>query len=80
MSLIPFNLKCTWSNLLLVFGGYVVVVRLLRYRGRDRLKKTYTRDSLKSITLIDSFEMQKYLSGQEFPFTVEKALQFALFR
>lgn len=62
---------------------YPLVVALLRH---DRLRTTletfpYTdRRSLASMTDNDAFLIQQKIGELEFPFTFEKALQFALFR
>jgi hypothetical protein len=63
--------------------AYVVVVRLLRYRTREALWLKYpykTRGSFKNMTNKEAFEIQRKIASQEFPFTYEKSLQFALFR
>jgi len=73
----------TWTNILLVLVGYVSLIRLLRYRGRDTLYKKYGfngRESLKGMTTDQAWEIQKYLASREFPLMIEKAIQFALFR
>jgi len=72
-----------WSKAALAVAGYLVVCRLLRYRARDGLanKLPYkTKDDLKNMTNKDAWEIQRILFATEFPFTAEKALQFALFR
>ena len=62
---------------------YPLVVALLR---RDRLRSTletfpYTeRGSFASMTDNDAFLIQQSIGELEFPFTFEKAIQFALFR
>jgi hypothetical protein len=63
--------------------AYAVVVRLLRYRTREELWLKYpykTRGSFKNMTNSEAFEIQRKIASQEFPFTYEKSLQFALFR
>ena len=59
---IPFDIN--GQNLGIAFAGYVILMRLLRYRGRDALQRKYrydTKDSLKNMSLDDAFEIQKYL-------------------
>ena len=73
-----------WSNyyfLLLVL--YPVITALLRYDRLHRTSKTFqypTRRSFASMTDDDAFCIQQIVAELEFPFTFEKALQFALFR
>lgn len=68
---------------LLILLIYPILTALLR---RDRLRTTlvtfpYTnRSSFASMTDNDAFEIQRIIGELEFPFTFEKALQFALFR
>lgn len=62
---------------------YLLLVALLRnHRLRQTLEQfPYTnRKSLSSMTNEDAFYIQQTLAELEFPFTFEKALQFALFR
>lgn len=73
-----------WSPYyLLLLLIYPLLVALLRY---DRLRTTletfpYTdRRSFASMTDNDAFLIQQKIGELEFPFTFEKALQFALFR
>ena len=62
---------------------YPILCALLRYH---RLRQTLeefpytTRKSFASMTNEDAFHIQQNLNSLEFPFTAEKALQFALFR
>ncbi|KAF2667636.1 hypothetical protein BT63DRAFT_426487 [Microthyrium microscopicum] len=72
-----------WTSVALVAVGYVCTIRLLRYRTEGSLQKKYpykSRETMKKMTLQEAYEIQKVLFSQEFPFTAEKALQFALFR
>jgi hypothetical protein len=72
-----------WSTALLGLAGYLFLSNLLRYRARDRLISKYpykTKDDFKNMTTEHAFEIQRFLYSTEFPFTSEKALQFALFR
>ena len=62
---------------------YLLTVRFLRNaRLRDTIRDfPYpTRRSLASMTIEDAYRIQQILAELEFPFTFEKALQFALFR
>jgi len=73
----PLPITCT------LIVTYLLLVRLLRYRGLRRIQREYnyrTRSSLATMTNDDAWNIQKYIMEQEFPFTSEKALQFALFR
>lgn len=69
---------------LLLFLIYPLIATFLR---RNRLRSTLkafpyytTRQSFSSMTNDDAFRIQQKISELEFPFTFEKALQFALFR
>ncbi|KAF2401291.1 hypothetical protein EJ06DRAFT_529415, partial [Trichodelitschia bisporula] len=63
--------------------GYILLVRLLRYRALAALHRDYpykTRASLATMTNADATKIQATVFETEFPFTAEKALQFALFK
>ncbi|KAK2760709.1 hypothetical protein FQN54_001944 [Arachnomyces sp. PD_36] len=71
-----------WSIPSLVLG-YPILVSLLRFRRLRSVHKKYnypTRESYAKMTDQDAFEIHRNFSWLEFPFVVEKALQFALFR
>ena len=59
--------------------AYLVLVRVLRYRRRARLER-HREPSRGSMTFATAQHIVKELAELEFPFTFEKALQFALFR
>ena len=63
--------------------GWLALVRLLRYQRRNQKQRQYaykTHADMKNMTATHAFEIQKYLYDVEFPFTTQKALEFALFR
>lgn len=68
---------------LVLLLAYPLLVSFLRY---DRLRTTRerfgytTRRSFAQMTDNDAFEIQAIIAQLEFPFTFQKALQFALFR
>lgn len=67
----------------LTLGAYVLLVRSLRYRRIRQLEAHYnyrTRASMAAMTDHEAWEIQRAMAQFEFPFTVEKSLQFALFR
>jgi hypothetical protein len=67
----------------LTLGAYVLLVRSLRYRRIRQLEAHYncrTRASMTKMTDHEAWEIQRAMAQYEFPFTVEKSLQFALFR
>lgn len=69
--------------ILLTLGAYVLLVRSLRYRRIRQLEAHYnysTRASMAKMTDHEAWEIQRAMAQYEFPFTVEKSLQFALFR
>jgi hypothetical protein len=74
----------SWSISIPLLGiGYLSLCHLLRYRQRDKTLSRYpyrSRADLSRMTNQHAFEIQKGLYATEFPFTMEKALQFALFR
>ena len=73
----------SWKGVTVAAVGYVLVCRILRYRARNKTHAKYsynTLESLRSMTNEEAFEIQQGLYATEFPFTTEKALQFALFR
>lgn len=80
----PSFLQQKWSNyFLLPILLYLVIVALLRHQRLRQTLKAFpynTRSSFSSMTDADAAQIQLVLSELEFPFTFEKALQFALFR
>jgi hypothetical protein len=63
--------------------GYLALVRLLRYQRQHWLQRKYpykTRADFSKMTASDAQAILRRLFECEFPFTEEKALQFALFR
>jgi len=73
----------SWTYLVLPLMLYPTLVALLRYRRLHQLLRKYpysTRSSFATMTNSDAFYIQQALAELEFPFTFEKALQFALFR
>ncbi|OCK80615.1 hypothetical protein K432DRAFT_297294 [Lepidopterella palustris CBS 459.81] len=70
------------TTLGLIFS-YSILCRFLRFRRMRRKHAQYpyaTRESYAKMTADDAFEIAKYCFTLEFPFTTEKAAQFALFR
>ncbi|KAF2463132.1 uncharacterized protein BDR25DRAFT_298370 [Lindgomyces ingoldianus] len=68
---------------LVSFASYLLFCRSLRYLRRDKRHRDYpykTREDFSRMTTQHAFEICKYCISLEFPFTIEKALQFALFR
>lgn len=73
----------TWQLALLGVFGYVYLCRVLRFRRLQQKVALYpykTRESYAKMTTQHAYEIQKYMYGTEFPFTTQKALEFALFR
>ncbi|KAF2003371.1 hypothetical protein P154DRAFT_105073 [Amniculicola lignicola CBS 123094] len=65
------------------FLCYVLGCSVLRFRIRNsnHARRPYqSRPSFRHMTTHEAWEIVQYLITQEFPFTVAKALQFALFR
>lgn len=62
---------------------FVFVANLLRFKRADQKHQEFKypdRESMAKMTMEDAQKIQLYLFRYEFPFTAEKALQFALFR
>jgi hypothetical protein len=75
---VPALYVCIAGFLSYVFGCY-----LLRYRVRNNnhARLPYKeRASLRFMTTHHAWEITQYVISQEFPFTIVKALEFALFR
>ncbi|KAL9636285.1 MAG: hypothetical protein Q9164_002911 [Protoblastenia rupestris] len=72
----------TYSILLplLLYPLLTTLLRHHRLRSTLRLFPYTTRRSFSSMTLDEAFRIQQAIGELEFPFTFEKALQFALFR
>ncbi|GAM41548.1 hypothetical protein TCE0_042r14749 [Talaromyces pinophilus] len=67
----------------LTLAAYVLLVRSLRYRRIRQLEAHYnyrTRASMAKMTDHEAWEIQRAMAQYEFPFSIEKSLQFALFR
>ena len=62
--------------------AYLLMVRLLRYRRRAQLQRLEAQDhsTYSTMTFATAQHIVRELRELEFPFTYEKALQFALFR
>ena len=70
------------STLALIFS-YSMLCRFLRFRRMKQKHAQYpykTPESFANMTADDAYEIVKYTFSLEFPFTMEKAAQFALFR
>lgn len=62
---------------------YLLLVRALRYRRRDRIIRDYgypERRTLESMTIDEAQKIHKQLSSLEFPNTSQNSLFFALFK
>ncbi|KAK8240368.1 hypothetical protein HDK90DRAFT_548539 [Phyllosticta capitalensis] len=62
---------------------YILLCHALRFRRTNKKLASYpyrTRADYRNMTTQHAFEIQKYLFELEFPFTTNKALEFALFR
>lgn len=62
---------------------YMTLVSFLRFQRQRKLQKEYpypTRESMSKMTDHDAWAIQKQIMQMEFPSTVVKSLQFALFR
>lgn len=90
MEKLPFNLAMvveklpSWpiSALALVFS-YSLLCRSLRFRRVKQQREKFgfkTRESFAKMTANEANAIGKYIFELEFPFTSEKAAQFALFR
>jgi hypothetical protein len=63
--------------------GYIGLCRIFRYKARDGIHAKFSynsQDDMKKMTTHEAWEIQEFLTATEFPFTYEKALQFALFK
>ena len=61
--------------------AYALHCSLLRYRNRNKILAEWNhRSKFAAMTTTDAWKIQKVITAQEFPFTAEKAFQFALFR
>lgn len=78
------NLLPNWSRysllLLLIYPLIATLLRRKRIRSSSKAFGYTNRRSFSSMTNDDAFRIQRDILELEFPFTFEKALQFALFR
>ncbi|KAL2354122.1 hypothetical protein BJ546DRAFT_95749 [Cryomyces antarcticus] len=73
----------SWAFVACFASVYLVCIQWLRFERVSRMRTEYpykSRASLKKMTTDEAFKIQLCLMELEFPFTTEKALQFALFR
>lgn len=71
------------SVLLLLAIGYVMAVSMLRFSRRDNMQAQFgysDRESLAKMPVETAQKIQHSLFTLEFPFTTQKALEFALFK
>lgn len=71
------------STTLTVLALYVAACRGMRFLRRDKMQAQYpykTREGFSKMTVGDAWQINWDVMTLEFPFTMEKALQFALFR
>src|SRR2546430_8033284 len=77
------NLLAGYQSIPLAVLAYLLLCRLLRYAWMSRKHAQYRyndRASFAKMTMTDAQDIQWYLYQLEFPFTTQKALEFALFR
>lgn len=70
-------------NTFALIFSYSLLCRFLRFRRMKQKHAQYpykTPESFANMTADDAYEIAKYTFSLEFPFTTEKAAQFALFR
>ncbi|KAH9883348.1 hypothetical protein F4778DRAFT_46998 [Xylariomycetidae sp. FL2044] len=74
----------SWSSVLVAVGAaYLAVVRLLRYKRRDRMVEQYSsrgRQSLRMLSLADAHKIVLDLATLEFPRVFSGSVFFALFK
>lgn len=71
------------GSLLMLFAGYLIIVRFSRYRRRDSVARQYGyfgRQSFASMTLEDAHAIQLALAELEFPRVFSASVFFALFK
>ena len=72
-----------WSSVVIVAVLYICVSNMIRFLRMRKMHSEFgytTRGSLAKMSIGDAQKIQKYLFRLEFPFTTQKALEFALFR
>jgi hypothetical protein len=77
----PFKEKISW--LMPALLAYPLLTAALRFQRVKYLKRKFkydTKESLASMTNDDAWKIQQTIAELEFPWTFEKAMQFALFR
>ena len=77
------HLLASYQSIPLAILAYLLLCRLLRYAWMYRKHAQYPykdRASFAKMTMTDAQDIQWYLYQLEFPFTTQKALEFALFR
>ncbi len=77
------QILASYQSIPLAFLTYLVLCRLLRYAWMSRKQAKYPykdRASFAKMTVTDAQDIQWYLYQLEFPFTTQKAVEFALFR
>lgn len=74
----------SWTALVVtVLAAYVALCRMLRHTRRDaeHSRRPYRNmEDFQKMSAEDAWEILKYVTSCEFPFTAKKALSFALFK
>ncbi|KAK0642985.1 hypothetical protein B0T16DRAFT_415046 [Cercophora newfieldiana] len=74
-------LNLSWPQWAIAAFSYLILVRTLRYRRRDKVTRRYpTRESMATMTLEDAYHIQADLGELEFPFFYNKGLFFGFFK
>ena len=74
------QILASYQSIPLAFLTYLVLCRLLRYAWMSRKQAKYPykdRASFAKMTVTDAQDIQWYLYQLEFPFTTQKAVEFA---
>ncbi|KAK4444002.1 hypothetical protein QBC34DRAFT_415993 [Podospora aff. communis PSN243] len=74
-------LKLGWPQWAVIASLYLITVRALRYRRRDKVTRRFpTREAMATMTVEDAYEIQRDLNEVEFPYFFTQALFFGFFK
>ena len=70
-----------WPCIASVLAAYVLLCALLRYRQKRAIEaRFHSAIVANNLSLLQAYEIQKWLSEQEFPATFSASIFFALFK
>ena len=74
-------LNLTWPQWALIASSYLIVIRALRYRRRNKVPHRFpTREAMATMTVEQAYEIQADLGEMEVPYFFNTGLFFGFFK